>query len=383
MAHRKRTWGTLVMVSALALVQAGCPAPTPQSIDLGEDGIASITTLAGTGEPGSTNGPGTVAQFRYPISVAVDVNANIIYVADTGNHCIRKITSAGVVTTFAGYINNDGAGVSGSDNGQGTAAKFWDPSGVAVDGIGTVYVADTKNHLIRKISPEGVVTTLAGTVGEPGAVDGQSTAAKFDSPSGVAVDKQGNVYVADRCNNRIRKISSTGAVTTIVDTSTPPTNDTVAKLDQPLSVALDGEGNLYVTEFHHRICKITFTYTDDTNTTVASTELSTFAGSASLFGTPGPTYDRTGAAARFQYPRGVAFGGTGNLYVADTDNHRIRKITPAGVVTTFAGSVRGYSDADRVGQFNKPSGVAFDANGNVYVADTDNHCIRKINVVAL
>jgi sugar lactone lactonase YvrE len=155
--------------------------------------------LAGSGSTGSANGTGTAASFNRPISVAVDSSGNV-YVADSYNHSIRKITSGGVVTTLAG------SGSIGSTNGTGTAASFNYPLGVAVDSSGYLYVADTDNHLIRKITPAGVVTTLAGS-GSSGNANGSSTAASFNNPSGVDLDSSGNVYVGDRDNHLIRKIS--------------------------------------------------------------------------------------------------------------------------------------------------------------------------------
>ena len=151
-----------------------------------------VTTLAGlAGSSGSANGTGSAARFYYPFGVAVDSAGNV-YVADTGNNTIRKVTPAGVVTTLAGL-----AGSSGSADGTGSAARFNYPSGVAVDSAGNVYVADTGNNTIRKVTPAGVVTTLAGLAGSPGSADGTGSAARFYYPHGVAVDSAGNVYVAD------------------------------------------------------------------------------------------------------------------------------------------------------------------------------------------
>jgi sugar lactone lactonase YvrE len=268
----------------------------------------TVSTLAGSGTLGFANGSGTAATFNYPIGVAVDSGGNV-YVADKNNHRIRKITPAGVVSTFAG------SGTEGFLNGTGTAAQFNHPIGVAVDSEGNVYVADTYNHRIRKITPQGVVSTFAGN-GTEGFADGTGTAAQFYNPAGVAVDGAGNVYVADTYNHRIRKITPQG-------------------------------------------------------------EVSTLAGS----GTEGFA-DGTGTAAQFRGPIGVAVDGEGNVYVADESNHRIRKITPAGEVSTFAGSgTEGFlNGTGTTAQFNHPSGVALDSDGNVYVADESNHRIRKITI---
>ena len=228
----------------------------------------------------------------------MDGDGNVL-VADSDHHRIRKISPNGVVTTLAGSGEEDFA------DGIGTAASFSSPCGVAVDGDGNVLVADYGNHRIRKISPNGVVTTLAGS-GEGDFADGIGAAASFSSPFGVAVDGDGNVLVADSMNHRIRKISPNGVVTTL---------------------AGSGEGD--------------------------------FA-------------DGIGTAASFNSPCGVAVDGDGNVLVADSMNHRIRKISPNGVVTTLAGSGEG-DFADGIGtaaSFSSPHGVAVDGDGNVLVADS-------------
>ena len=220
-------------------------------------------------------------------------------------------TPSGVVTTLAGA-----AGQTGSTDGTGVAASFNYPFGVAVDSSGNVYVADTYGSTIRKITPAGAVTTLAGKTEEPGSSDGTGADASFSNPIGVAVDSNGNVYVADAGNATIRKITSAGVVTTL-------------------------------------------------------------AGAAGLAGSA----DGPGADARFNYPEGVAVDSNGNVYVADTNNSLIRKITGAGVVTTFAGTAEQLGTEDGKGvaaRFYYPIGVAVDSSGYVYVADTENHTIRKI-----
>ena len=267
-----------------------------------------LDLLAGdTNGPGNLNGIGRDARFSSPNGVAVDTSGNV-YVADTGNHTIRKITPAGVVTTLAGT-----AGMSGSTDGTGAAAKFYFPEGVTVDTSGNVYVADTGNHTIRKITPAGTVTTLAGTAGVYGSANGTGVAARFNRPSGLAVDGSGNVYVADTYNSSIRQITPAGIVTTLSGV-----------FNYPKGVAVDSSGNLYVADTdNHTIRKITSTGI-----------LTTLAGSS---GTSGSS-DGTGTSARFYRPSGLAVDGSGNVYVADTGNHTIRRITPAGAVATVAGS---------------------------------------------
>jgi Ice-binding-like/Putative Ig domain/Dockerin type I domain/NHL repeat len=339
-----------------------------------------VTTLAGLGGSGyggsigSADGTGSAARFFNPIGVATDSSGNV-YVADTENHTIRKVTPAGVVTTLAGLAGVDDLNLydsksGGSADGTGSAARFFDPEGVATDSGGNVYVADSGNNTIRKITPAGVVTTLAGLPLLAGSADGIGSFAHFAYPVGVATDSGGNVYVADFWNSTIRKITPAGVVTTLAGSagligSTDGTGS-AARFNSPMGVATDSGGNVYVADFwNSTIRKIT-----------PAGVVTTLAGSAGLIGST----DGTGSAARFQYPIGMATDNGGNVYVADYNNDTIRKITPAGVVTTLAG-LGGVGSVDGTGSFasfNQPRGVATDSGGNVYVADTGNDTIRKI-----
>jgi sugar lactone lactonase YvrE len=275
-----------------------------------------VITLAGSGALGFAEGPGTTARFNYPADLAIDNTGNL-YVADTNNNRIRKITPAGDVSTLAG------SSTSGPADGTGTLAQFNTPRGVAADGAGNLYVADTYNHRIRKIViATGLVTTLAGNTS--GYTDGTGTAALFNDPMGVAVDGAGNLYVADADNHNIRKIViATGVVTTLAGSDVPPVppsgsadgTGTAALFSLLRGVATDGAGNLYVADStNHRIRKIV----------IATKEVTTLTGS----GTTGGFTDGTLTAAQFNSPYGIAVDGAGNLYVADRDNHRIRKIIP-------------------------------------------------------
>jgi hypothetical protein len=323
-----------------------------------------VSTLAGkAGVEGSTDGTGAAARFAYPTDVATDSAGNV-YVSSAS--AIRKITPAGVVSTLAGT-----AGIRGSADGTGAAARFRIPRGVAVDSAGNVYVADGLDGTIRKITPAGVVTTLAGTAGVIGSTDGTGAVASFDSPSGVATDSAGNVYVVDWGNSTIREITPAGAVSTLAGTagirgSTDGTR-AAASFNSPRGVATDSARNVYVADTHnHTIRKIT-----------PAGVVSTLAGRAGIHGST----DGTGAAARFTYPTGVATDSAGNLYVADWGNSTIRKITPAGVVTTLAGTARVRGSTDGTGtaaSFDSPNGIATDSAGNVYVTDALNGTIRKI-----
>ena len=308
----------------------------------------ATTTLAGSTQ-GSADGTGAAAQFNSPAGVACDGSGNV-HVADTNNGRIRRIVAAtGVVSTLAG--------------------GFSSPNGVAYDGDGNMYVADTNGNRIRRIEAvTGVVSTFAGT-GTAGLNNGTGAAAQFNHPTGVACDGYGNVYVADQGNNCIRFIElGTGQVKTVAGSTQGYADgaDTAAQFNGPTGVACDGRGNVYVADLgNHRIRRIV----------EATGVVSTLAGSTRGYA------EGTGAAAQFNRPAGVACDGNGNVYVADRANHRIRRIVAAtGVVTTLAGSsTKGFANGtDTAAQFNRPAGVASDASGNLYVADTFNNRIRVI-----
>lgn len=314
----------------------------------------NVTTLAGSSS-GFAEGTGTAAQFAQPYTAAVDADGNV-YIADTNNHRIRKITPAGVVTTLAG-------GTQGDADGTGAAAQFHYPYGVATDATGNVYVADTHNHKVRKITPAGVVTTVAGSTG--GSADGTGAAAQFYYLTGIAVAADGTIYVADKDNHKIRKVTPNGVVTTFAGSTSgyAEGTGTAAQFSQPYNVTVDANGNVYVADAgNHRIRKIT-----------SAGVVTSLAG-----GSQGEA-NGTGEAAQFYYPYGVAVDATGNVFVADTFNQKVRKITAAGVVTNFAGSTGGSADgAATAAQFNYLTGISVGADGTVYVADKDNHRIRKI-----
>jgi len=328
-----------------------------------------VTTLAGSTVSGHDDGFGTDARFTFPWGITSD-NAGTLWVADSGNHTVRKISPEGRVTTVAGLANNEGD----AKDGVGEAARFDFPHAITNDGAGNVYVADTDNHAIRKITPDGTVTTLAGQLDILGFGDGTGPASHFYRPAGIAFDAStGFLIVGDHYNNTIRRVSTSGVTNTIAGAAqqygSTDAIGSAARFSFPEAVATDAAGNAYVVSD----CSVRKITPDGTVTTLAG-----------KYGAPGST-DGTGAAARFNYPQGIAVDrNSGIIYVSDSYNHTIRKITQAGVVTTFAGLA---GDPDEVffkdgtgfaARFFYPWGIAVDSLGNVYVADENNCRIRMI-----
>jgi sugar lactone lactonase YvrE len=325
----------------------------------------TFTTIAGNpAAAGTSDGQGSAARFGYSEQVAVDAGGNV-YIADSVNRTIRKMTPAGVVTTIAGS-----AGSQGWVDGTGSAARFQFPDGIVLDAAGTIYVADSGNG-IRKITPAGVVTTLAGRGGTYTRVDGVGAAAGFGDPMGLAVDGAGNLYVGD--GPTIRKVTPAGVVTTHAGKADAPgwVDGTLAaaRFSGVRSVVLSPAGDLYVNDGGTVIRRISAAGTVSTLAGIWNADYERASGSV----------DGTGSAARFDNPHGLALDAAGNLWVADSNNRTVRRVTPAGVVTTIAG-LAGAAPAtvDGVGgavRFNNPNGIAIDAQGVIYVADV--HAVRK------
>jgi hypothetical protein len=324
----------------------------------------TVSTFAGSVAAGATNGTGIAATFTFPSSLAFG-GPTELFVGDFGNGLIRTINvSSAAVSTFAGN------GTQGLVNGSLANAEFNGTANIVLDGSGNLFVGDEENNVIREITTGGQVVTLAGS-GTAGYMDGPATKAEFNFPEGLVVDGSGNLYVADGHNNVIRKIViSTGVVSTYAGTGTPGFANgalSSATFNDPYGMALDASGNIYVADIlNNSIRKIT----------VATGIVSTYAGS----GTKGFT-NGSAATASFNYPLGCAFDSDGNLYVCDTYNNVIRKISAGGTVSTFAGTgTQGLTDGPASSAaFNFPIGVAVSGNG-IYVADTHNNAIRKITL---
>ena len=338
--------------------------------DLGSQ-VTTGNGTTGTDPAGATTGAGSAqGSLPFPVAVAVDGSGNL-YVGDASTDTIRKITSTGVVTLLAG---SDGA--AGTADGSGTTARFSDPSGVSAAADGTLTVSDTANGTIRRVNPAGNVTTLAGSPSLRGNADGAGTTATFSYPVGVAQAADGTLYVADAMNHTIRRISAGGVVSTFAGTAgVSGDNDgtgVAARFNYPTGLALDGSGNLYVA--------------DSTNNLLRKISpagiVTTLAGVSGVSG----SQDGTGGGALFNNPAGLAVDTAGNVYVADTGNSLIRRVTPAGAVVTLAGlpGVSGYRNGTLTDAwFNQPRALALDANGNLYVADTGNAAIRKITTAGV
>ena len=359
-----------------------------------------------------TPGPNTLRTY------AEDINSDgFLYVADNNNNLIRKITAAGVVTTLAGDTDDltNGNNNAGYADGLGTNAWFNSPKSTAVDAAGDIYVSDSGNNLIRRLTPAGVVTTLAGDTyaltnggynraNNAGYADGLAAAAQFNSPAGLAVDGAGNLFVADSYNNLIRKITTAGVVTTLAGDIYDLTNGgynggsnaanagyadgpgTNARFNYPTDVAVDDLGNVYVADaYNNLIRKITAA---GVVTTLAG-DIYDLTNGGYNGGSNGRYADGSGVGAAFHFPISTTLDRSGNLLVADCFNNLIRTITPAGVVTTLAGDISdltngnsnaGYADGPAAAAvFKSPIGTAVDGYDDVFVADYGNNLIRKLS----
>ena len=320
-------------------------------------GLTQVSTVAGNGVEGYKDGLGKAAFLNRPFGLDDDGAGNL-YVADRHNHRVRRVAANGATTTYAGN------GFAGWADGAKANAQFNYPSDVAVAADGAMHLADTNNHRIRTISKSGVVSTLAG--GTPGFADGKGAGARMAYPYSVAVNGAGIVYVADYNNNRVRKVEADGTVSTLAGSTLGFADGlgAAARFNHPIGVAVDAAGNVLVADYsNHRIRKVS-----------PEGQVTTLAGS----GVAG-YQDGVAAAARFYHPWGIDVDSAGNVFVADHVNRRVRKLSPKGIVTLFAGIGNGYVDGDTgVARFGPPVGLAVDPQGYIYVGDYSNHAIRRV-----
>jgi len=332
----------------------------------------SVVTIAGNGKIGNSgNGdPATDATFKHPTGIAVDDSGNV-YIADANNNCIRKVNSKGIISIFAG---TGATGYSG-DKGTATTATLNYPNSVCTDALGNVYIADEGNNCIRKVA-SGIITTIAGNGKQGFSGDEKlATDAELSRPACAAIDKAGNIYIADWGNNRVRKVDASGIISTIAGNGKPGYSGdggtaTNAELITPCIVCIDASGNIYVSDYgNHRIRKIS-----------AKGTISTIAGNGAqnYFGNNGPA-----TAAELFYPSGVAVDKAGNIYSADKEVHRIHKTNNQGIISIIAGNgnkgYKGDGSPSEAAMISAPSGLFTDAQGNLYITDLGNHCIRKID----
>ncbi len=365
---------------SVSLTATNSTAVTTASLNLVVAPSVAVTTLAGTlGVSGSLNGTGTSASFNNPAAIVSD-STDSLYVADKLNHVIRKISPLGVVSTLAGL-----AGSTGSTDGTGTSARFNRPTGIAIDSTSNLFVTDQVNNTIRKITPAGVVSIFAGAAGISGSVDNTGTQARFNGPAGITIDASGNLYVAESSGHTIRKITAAGAVTTIAGaagvTGLVNSTGTAARFNMPLSIAIDSANNLYIGDTGNYVIR---------KINLATGNVSTFAGEGTANGTPSSgdnirflTNGVYKYGAFFSQVTGLAVDQAGCLYASDASNDTVRRIDLAtGSVSTIAGFAQTTGSVNGIGstaRFTYPNGLAIDPSGLLFVADMGNHAIRVLS----
>ena len=335
-----------------------------------------ITSVAGSAIPGfaTDGGPATSVSLMHPFGVTTDIAGNF-YIADLDSpNVVHVVNSAGIIHVFAGGSYN-GLG----DGGPAMAAQLNEPSGIAFDGMGNAYIADTYNNRVRKVNTAGIITTIAGNGTPGGSGDGlMGTAAQLNLPNAVATDAKGNVYICDQYNNSIRMVNTSGIITTFAGTYSGFGGDggpaTTAQLYQPSGVAVDNAGNVYISDkVNSRIRMV--------NTAGIITSIAGTLSGNGYSGDGGPA-----TAAQVNIPNGLTVDAVGNLYIADYFNNRIRQINTAGIINTVAGNGNAGFSGDggpaTLAEIAYPTGVAVSPSGNLYIADFSNSKIRMVTNIA-
>ena len=367
-------FAVMVLMSAVTMLPAGWAGRAYAAENY------TVHTVAGTGTGGFSgdNGPAISAQFNLAYHIAVDAAGNL-YIPDFNNHVIRKVDTDGIITTVAGIPGVEASiFIPSGDGGPATSATLRFPSSVAFDSEGNMYITELGFERVRKVDRDGIITTVAGSsTGTPGysGDGGPATSALLNQPVDVAVDKEGNIYIADLYNHVVRKVDgTTGIISTAAGTGTPGYSGdggqaNSAQLSNPYSVDVDEDGNLYIADRNnHRVRKVD-----------ASGHISTVAGTGSFAssGDGGPATE-----AGLWFPIGIAIGGDGTLYVTEFGSHVVRKISPAGIIATIAGTGASGDSGDggpaKLAELKNPMGIDIDHNGNLYVSDYGNYKIKML-----